>query len=381
MFLLPRCLTAILVACVFSAAAFAGSPITPLVLAPTADNPRNSEGDFIRLTDGRLLFIYTHFTGGTSDHAQAYLASRESNDEGKTWSDESVKVIDREGGMNVMSVSLLRLQGEGDKPGPIGLFYLVKNSTEDCRPVMRISTDETKTWSEPRPIIPEVESGYYVMNNDRALQLESGRLVLPVAEHFGPNLSKWSGAARILCYTSDDGGKTWQRSAEAAQPEPINGRAVTCQEPGVVSLADGRLMIFSRTSGGSQFLAYSQDEGNTWSQLMPSNIVSPLSPATIERIPGTEDLLLVWNNHDNISPALKGRRTPLTIAISSDSGQTWKNVKTIEDNANGWYCYIALDFVDDHVILGYCSGDREKMNGLAQTSVTRIDLDWVRSTN
>src|SRR5690606_27813090 len=116
---------------------------------------------------------------------------------------------------------------------------------------------------------------------------------------------------------------TWQRSAEAAQPEPINGRAVTCQEPGVVSLADGRLMIFSRTSGGSQFLAYSQDEGNTWSQLMPSNIVSPLSPATIERIPGTEDLLLVWNNHDNISPALKGRRTPLTIAISSDSGQTW----------------------------------------------------------
>jgi len=41
-----------------------------------------------------------------------------------------------------MSVSLLRLQN-----GEIALFYLLKNSEQDCRPVMRLSRDEGTTWS------------------------------------------------------------------------------------------------------------------------------------------------------------------------------------------------------------------------------------------
>lgn len=357
--------------------AFAEEPQTTLVLPPTTDNPRNSEGDFIRLADGRLLLIYTHFTGGTSDHAKAHLASRVSQDKGATWSDESQLVIDTEGGMNVMSVSLLRLAGEEGKPGPIALFYLRKTSTSDCRPIMRLSHDEAKTWGEPTEVISDSENGYYVLNNDRAIQLASGRLVLPVAQHVGPGMEKWTPAATILCYTSDDLGETWERSNLVPAPKPIDGKQVTTQEPGLVELADGRLMIFCRTSGGSQFLAYSQDEGTTWSQLGPSGIISPLSPATIERIPGSNALVMAWNNHENIPSELKGKRTPLSIAISIDNGQTWQNTKVIEDNPTGWFCYIALDFVDDHLLLAYCSGDRSKMNGLAQTSVTRISRDWV----
>ena len=30
---------------------------------PSADNPRNSEGDFIRLDDGRILFAYSCYSG------------------------------------------------------------------------------------------------------------------------------------------------------------------------------------------------------------------------------------------------------------------------------------------------------------------------------
>src|SRR6478609_5909518 len=99
-----------------------------LTLAPSPGNPRNSEGDFIRLHDGRWLFIYTHFTSGANDHAKAFLASRESSDGGKTWTAKDRVVVANEGGFNVMSVSLLRL-----KSGEIALFYLRKNSLEDCR--------------------------------------------------------------------------------------------------------------------------------------------------------------------------------------------------------------------------------------------------------
>ena len=57
-----------------------------LKLTPGTDNPRNSEGDFITLKDGSILFVYTHYTGiSSSDHATAYLAGRFSHDKGKSW--------------------------------------------------------------------------------------------------------------------------------------------------------------------------------------------------------------------------------------------------------------------------------------------------------
>jgi hypothetical protein len=87
-----------------------------------------------------LLFIYTHFTGGTSDHAGALLAGRYSEDGGATWTRNDVTIIPNEGRQNVMSVSPLRL-----RDGRIALFYLRKNSLSDCRPVVRFSRDDSKT--------------------------------------------------------------------------------------------------------------------------------------------------------------------------------------------------------------------------------------------
>ena len=96
-----------------------GKEVT-LRLEPTSKNPRNSEGDFIKLKDGRILFVYTHFTEGSGDHASAYLAGRFSDDSGKTWRNEDVMILPNEGGMNIMSVSLLRFTN-----GKIALFYLL----------------------------------------------------------------------------------------------------------------------------------------------------------------------------------------------------------------------------------------------------------------
>lgn len=87
-----------------------------------------------------------------------------SEDEGRTWSREPQVVVEKGVAANVMSVSLLRLQS-----GRLALFYLIKNSLLDCRPVLRISTDEAVTWSEPRPV--GEAPGYFVLNNDRVIQL------------------------------------------------------------------------------------------------------------------------------------------------------------------------------------------------------------------
>ncbi|MGC1276124.1 MAG: sialidase family protein [Planctomycetaceae bacterium] len=335
------------------------------LLPPSPGNPRNSEGDFIELKDGRVLFVYTHFTGGGSDHATASLVARSSSDGGKTWTAEDVPILENEADMNIMSVSLLRL-----KNGEIALFYLAKNSLQDCRPRLRISRDEAKTWSDAVECI--AEPGYYVMNNDRAVQLESGRLLLPVALHSNdPKTNSFKQAAEILCHFSDDGGKTWQAGKAAA-----HGESIVLQEPGVVTLKDGRLLNFCRTPHGSQYVSTSSDDGVSWSTFEPSNILSPQSPATIERIPSTGDLLLAWNNHEDIAEELRGKRTPFNVAISRDDGRTWENVKTLEDDPNGWYCYTAMQFVDGHVLLGHCAGDR-RAGGLATTQITRFPVAWL----
>lgn len=343
-------------------------PVRTLELPPGTGNPRNSEGAFVSLTDGRILYVYTHFTGGGGDHDPAYLAGRTSSDSGRTWTAEDRTIVTNEGGMNVMSASLLRLQS-----GEIALFYLRKNSEQDCRPLMRVSSDEGATWGAPVACITD-EVGYFVMNNDRVIQLTSGRLVAPVALHWPQGASQADWLGTLMCYLSDDGGQTWRRSTTAQKGYNSAGTRITTQEPGVVELKDGRVMMFIRTDGGCQYFAYSSDGGDTWSAPAVADIKSPLSPASIKRLPSTGDLLLVWNDHADIPPSLSARRVPLSTAISTDDGKTWQHIKALEGNPQGWYCYIAIHPMDDAVLLGYCA-----MSGLAYSRITRVPVPWLYS--
>lgn len=354
-----------------AATAFA-APVTVNLLPPGPGNPRNTEGSFARLKDGRLMFIYSRFSSeGPADSGAASLAARYSSDGGVTWSAADEKVVDNEGGMNTMSVSLLRLRS-----GELALIYMRKNSMLDCRPYLRLSRDEGKTWSAPRLAI--AEPGYYVLNNDRAVAIRRGRrLILPVAYHHNETAepTKFNGRGVAMCYLSDDQGKTWRRSKttlENPTPSPAG-----LQEPGVVELKDGRLLMFLRTAMGTQYYSYSRDGGETWSPVEASTLASPLSPASIKRIPKTGDLLVVWNDHARVSDEIRNKlRTPLTVAVSRDEGKTWEKAKNIADDPAGWYCYTAIEFAGDRVLLGYNAGGAG-IGRLSRTVITHFGLDWL----
>lgn len=330
------------------------------LLPPGPDNPRNSEGDFIQLRDGRIMFVYSHFTSGADDFANAHLASRFSDDGGKSWSERDVDVLSDEDTPNIMSVSLIRL-----KNNKIALFYLRKNSDEDCRLYLRTSRNEARTWSDP-VLCHYDREGYYVTNNDRIIQLSDGRLIVPSALHNTPDKKNFENNAEIVCHYSDNSGKKWKRSTAILKSE-----TAVVQEPGIVELKDGRIMMFCRTDQGCQYVSFSSDRGSTWSELEPSGIVSPLSPASIERIPSTGDLLMVWNN------TRETKRTPLTVAISGNDGKTWEHVRDIETDPDGWYCYTAIDFIGDQIFLAYCAGNRKTGNGLETTQITRLPVSWL----
>jgi sialidase-1 len=343
-------------------------------LEPSGKYPRNSEGAFVTLNSGRILFFYTQFYGGGGDESPARIVRTQSDDGGRTWSGEPVAVVENGQGANVMSVSLLRLQS-----GAIALFYLVKNSLLDCRPVMRLSQDEGETWSEARPV--REAPGYFVLNNDRVIQLKNGRLVAPVAFHRARaadprNYRSLDMRGLALWYLSDNEGKSWQ---EAQTWWALPARTHTgLQEPGVVELADGRLFSWMRTDQGAQFGCYSTDGGQNWPLPERTALQSPESPASIKRLPGSAELLAIFNDHSGQFTFPKGKRAPLVAAISRDGGKTWPRHRLIEKDPEGWYCYTAIHFTVDAVLLAYCAGD-VKVGGLNRLRLRRVSLQSLKA--
>ncbi|MCH7988158.1 MAG: exo-alpha-sialidase [Planctomycetes bacterium] len=312
------------------------------VFQPTKQNPRNTEGSVIELRDGSLLLAVTEFIDNASDFAKAQIVSRISTDGGRTWGPKRV-LQKNVGGLNVMSVTLRRLSNPVRENTPIGFFYLMKNSFDDLRVYMRISHDEAKTFGEP--ILVTKEKGYHVMNNDRVTLLSSGRLLVPVAST--PDVKKVNHFVSF-CYLSDDGGKTW-RAGKGSVDLPKRG----AMEPEVVELNDGRLLMILRTQMGQIATAYSKDEGDTWTKGEPLSVKAPEAPTTIRRIPSTGDLLLIWNNTFSKGTDHGGKRTPLTAAVSSDEGKTWKRIRNLEQRTDQTYAYTSVLFVNHRVLLSY----------------------------
>lgn len=343
------------------------------------NNPRNSEGAFIALNDGRILFAYSRYYGKSwADYASAEIAARYSADGGRTWTDKDRLLVKKEGGLNVMSVSLLRLQD-----GRIALFYLKKTSPADCRLYRQASQDEGKTWGTARCCLPA--AGYFVVNNDRVIQLKTGRLIAPAAFHRcrlddlhagNPSYEDFDHRGIAVFFLSDDSGRTWRESKDwrAIPARSSSG----LQEPGVIELKDDRLYAWYRTDQGCQYENFSEDGGETWSAPKPSAFKSPCSPLSIKRIPATGELLAVWNDYSGRwklpRPQKKSwGRTPLAMAISANDGKTWRNARLIEKDAGRGFCYTAIHFTQDGVLLAYCCGGR-KSAVLQDLCVRKISL-------
>lgn len=347
-------------------------------LAPGPGNPRNSEGAFAGLRDGGILLVYSRFDGESfSDHAKARLAARRSADGGRTWSaDEFIATPGEEDAMNLMSVSLLRL-GNGD----LGLFYLVRRSWLDMRMVLRRSADDGRTWGPSVVCMPG--AAYYVVNNDRVVRLTSGRLVIPAALHRrrgDRNETRsvdWRGIASF--YLSDDDGRTW-REAPGLVTLPVVHSNSGLQEPGVVELPDGRLWGWARTDLGRQYEFFSADGGETWTVASPSRFTSPNSPLSIKRLPGSAQLLAIWNP----APAYEtrelrapgGDRTPLVLAVGPGPTGKWTPARVIDGpgEPTAGYSYTAIHFTGESVLLAYCAGGEADRNRLTRLRLREIPL-------
>jgi len=328
--------------------------------------PRLGEGDIVELENGRLLLAYSEFYGGTADHSAARIAGRISEDGGFSWG-KPFELQPNTGEQNVMSASFLRL-----KTGEIAFMYLVKNSNTDLHAYLKKSKDEARTWSDPVRVTDE--PGYHVVNNDRLVQLGNGRMIVPACTY--PDIGErrnWS-----TVFFSDDAGASWERSKSRLS---VAGSGSGMQEPGVVEMLDGDLLMFMRCDLGFIYQSRSADEGLTWSKPEPTSLWAPVSPSTLKRLPGTGELLVIWNNRDGY-PEYEpfSRRTPLTSAISGDGGKTWKSTRNIEEDRTHTYCYTSVTFVGDRALLTYYLSEilPEGERVLANLKLRVMEIEWFR---
>jgi len=341
---------------------------------------RHSEGSFLRLQDGRILYAYSRFQESSQDDAPSHIVACYSEDEGKTWT-QPQKILDPSdfSTHNIMSVSLMRMQNQD-----LGLFFVARSAPNSSVCYLARSRDEGKTFYEVSPCNSSDRPGYYVLNNDRVIRLKSGRLIMPLAFHRGgydsthPKAYYFEWRSYVLFLISDDDGKTWRESSDVVFP-PFSGTRSGLQEPGVIELASGVLYGYARTDKMYQYDFYSVDGGEHWTQAEPSSFTSPNSPIQMKRALDGKSILAVWNpipnyNGRRIYPGFGGR-TPLAYAVSTDECGSWSKPFVIEGQKDCGYCYPAIFFTNDgHALISYCSGTQESGDCLADSTIYRLEL-------
>ncbi len=350
-------------------------------IRPTEGNPRNSEGDFVLLRDGRILFAYSRYSDNAHDNAPCDIAGVISEDGGESFGEPFILARASEHGVsNIMSVSLLRL-GNGD----LGLFYLIKNDKVGSSVfVLRRSSDEGKSFSEPVQCLPDKFVGYYVVNNCRVLKTDDGRLIVPAAFHrygMSPSGFMRSDYYGMCCFfESDDDGHTFK---EICSPLTIGVSSETgLQEPGVIELPGGTLYAYFRTNRMYQYESYSADGGRNWSSPSPSRFTSPDSPMKIAKNPFSGKFYAIWNPIpkyngrivDSEQQWVNAGRTPLYLA-ESDNGVDFGEPVAIETDPQRGFCYPAIFFTgSDEMLISYCSGGKEDNMCLARTTIRKIKI-------
>lgn len=307
-----------------------GSLTIGTAVPATDDHPRQSEGTIAELSDGTLLLAWQEFWKGEvghldSDSWPSRICAMTSRDGGHTWGERRVVAEAPPGVWSLYSPSLLRTPDGALLLGFMG-YYTV--APIDSSGYVWISRDEGASFApladawEHRPLGPAAN----VLK-----RLSSGRLLWPVSAPSGlvdEGQNVWINGAVY----SDDGGLTWRESDTWVQL-PMRG----AMEPHVEELRDGRVLMVMRTQLGAVFQSHSSDGGATWSKPQTTGLRAPESCPELTRLTETGDLLIMWNNslYDPAWASHFGKRTPLTVAISSDEGLTWGHLRDIETQP-GW---------------------------------------------
>lgn len=350
-------------------------------LPPAENNPRNSEGAFIRGKNGEILFAYSRYTGTSChDHAACDIALITSADEGESWSEPRIIVkASFFNTQNVMSVSAIEQEN-----GDIGFYFLIKENDFTTTIGRALSSDGVNFKAER--CVADFTPAYYVINNDRFVRLKNGRILVPAAFIYGEENRKATAGEgrygyRATMLYSDDDGKTFRGSEWVRELRETMGKEYGLQEPGVIEREDGSLYYWMRTGVGRQYDCLSSgDNINDLGEPTPGRFTSPPSPMQVKAYDGVTYYVY------NPVPIYDGRimaegswgRTPLVVRKSLDN-KAFGELNIIENEEARGYCYPSIFKTEDGcLLLAYCRGDAADGNTLCRLGISKIRIDEIK---
>ena len=258
-----------------------------------------AEGDFLAA-----------WFGGTDEGAKdvAIWMARLS---GGKWSEP--QLVAREAGVPTWNPVLFR-----GRDNRIWLFYKFGPSPETWTGAYKTSVDGGRGWSEAT-LLP---AGLLGPIKNKPIRLTNGDIVAGTSVESYRSWTTW-------IERSSDEGKTYTKHG----PIVIPGEPFGLIQPTLVELAPERLRAFMRSRQGFIYVADSSDGGRTWSPARSTSLPNP--NAGIDAVRLADGRILMVYNHST------RERTPLTVAISSDGGETWTPFAQLETE-RGEFSYPAV---------------------------------------
>ena len=212
--------------------------------------------------------------------------------------------------------------------GPLMLFYKVGLNPRNWWGALITSSDDGKTWSNPRRLgtdnaLPKANRNLLGPVKNKPIQLADGTILCPTStENDG-----W----KVHFEVTRDLGKTWKVIG------PIDGEFNAIQ-PSILTYSDGRLQVLCRTKESVVAESWSNDRGNTWSPLQATELPNPNSGTDAVTLSDGRQLLVY--NHTLRKGPFPSHRTMINVAISDD-GKSWRPVLTLE-KSEGEFSYPAV---------------------------------------
>jgi predicted neuraminidase len=287
----------------------------------------------VELKNGDLLSAWF---GGTAE-GKPDVAIWYSRRAGDTWS--APAELAREDGVPCWNPVLFH-----DAAARLWLYYKFGPSPETWVAARKYSSDEGRTWSTAE----HLPAGLLGPIRAKPLVEKNGTIVA------GTSIEAYHSWAAWIERSADDG-KTWSKIGPLVPPisgvqatkdesnssaaAPASGSTGTNPnygiiQPSVVSLGGKHLRFYARSTAsiGRVVASDSYDDGVTWSQPHPLDVLNPNSgiDAVVLR---DGRVILVYNNTTS-------GRTPLNLAVSTD-GEHFRMFYTLEDQP-GEYSYPAM---------------------------------------
>ncbi len=232
--------------------------------------------------------------------------------------------------------------------GVVWLFYvnLSGDTWSDARVKAKISQDGAQTWSDSFMLSEERGS----MVRGKPIVLLDGDYLLPMYHETGDDRENTASDTTSYFLRYHPQTKTWTETNRMRSPQ---GNL----QPQAVQIDEQHLICFMRRGGGFGpatsghiLRAESHDGGHHWSDATDSEFKNPNSAVDVEKLKNGH-IVLAYNDSLYL-------RTPLSIAISTDQGQTFPFRRDIGGGDNTFAYPYMIQTRDGKILVLYTTNNR-----------------------